>query len=45
MIEWLKTNQLETIWEKTNRKIQEFMDRWNPQRYESAQGEELEGVD
>jgi hypothetical protein len=29
-----KTNQLETIWEKTTRKTQEQMDRWNPQRYE-----------
>jgi hypothetical protein len=40
-----KTNQLETIWEQTSRKTQESMDRWNPQRKGSAQGEELEGVD
>jgi hypothetical protein len=46
MIEWLKkTKQLETIWEKTSRKTQEQMPQWNPQRYGSAQGEELEGVD
>jgi hypothetical protein len=37
-------SDFETIWEKTSRKSKEQMDRWNPQTYGSAQGEELERV-
>jgi hypothetical protein len=40
-----KLTQLETIWEKASRKTQEQMDRWNPKKYGSSQGEELEEVE